>query len=119
MTPLQDQIVLRTVVIHIYPYEGTNILIILDECAALRDVKQRTNELVNLAFSARHTRISVRGITQQTTRIEKPFREKTAALVLLYTPSAKDMKITFENYVDEWTRDEQKENATLLILASN
>lgn len=42
-----------------------------------------------------------------------------AALVLLYTPSAKDMKITFENYVDEWTRDEQKENATLLILASN
>ena len=119
LTPLQDQIVLRTVVIHIYPYEGTNILIIRDECAALRDVKQRTNELVNLAFSARHTRISVRGITQQTTRIEKPFREKTAALVLLYTPSAKDMKITFENYVDEWTRDEQKENATLLILASN
>ena len=30
-----------------YVYEGTNILIVLDDCAASRDVKQRTNEHVN------------------------------------------------------------------------
>jgi len=35
-------------------HEGTNTLIILDDCAASKDVKRRTGELVNLAFSARH-----------------------------------------------------------------
>ena len=40
-----------------YIFEGTNSLIILDDCASSRDVKQRSNELVNLAFSARHQRL--------------------------------------------------------------
>jgi len=40
-------------------FEGTNALIILDDCAASKDVKGRTGELVNLAFSARHMGISV------------------------------------------------------------
>lgn len=34
-------------------------MIILNDCTALRDVKQRTNELVNLAFSTSHMGISV------------------------------------------------------------
>lgn len=34
-------------------------MIILNDCTALRDVKQRTNELVNLAFSTSHKGISV------------------------------------------------------------
>ena len=63
-------------------YEGTNTLIILDDCAASRDVKQRTNELVDLAFSARHKGISVWVFTQQITSIAKAFRENIAALVL-------------------------------------
>ena len=33
--------------------KGKNALIILDDCAASRDVKTKTNELVNLAFSVR------------------------------------------------------------------
>ena len=37
-----------------YVYEGTNTLIILYDCTALRDVKQKTNEFVNLVFNARH-----------------------------------------------------------------
>ena len=36
-----------------FAFEGTNTLIILDDCAASKDVKKKTNELVNLAFSAR------------------------------------------------------------------
>ena len=32
--------------------EGTNSLIILDDCAASKDVKERTGELVKLGFSA-------------------------------------------------------------------
>jgi len=40
-------------------FVGTNTLIILDDCAASKDVKARTGELVNLAFSAQHMDISV------------------------------------------------------------
>ena len=41
--------------------EGTNTLIILDDCAASKDVKWRTGQLVNLAFSGPHIGISVLG----------------------------------------------------------
>ena len=81
-----------------FAFEGTNTLIILDDCAASKDVKKKTNELVNLAFSVRHKGISVWVLTQQMTSIAKAFRENIACLVLFYSPSARDMKITFENY---------------------
>ncbi len=35
-------------------FKGTNSLIILDDCASTQSVKNRTSELVNLAFSAKH-----------------------------------------------------------------
>ena len=73
-------------------------MIILDDCAASRDVKKRTNELVKLAFSARHKGLSVWVITQQLTSMSKPFRENIAALVLFHTPSQKDIKEIFDNY---------------------
>ena len=84
-----------------FAFEGTNTLIILDDCAASKDVKKKTNELVNLAFSARHKGISVWVLTQQMTSIAKAFRENIACLVLCYSPSAKDMKIIFENYAGD------------------
>ena len=43
---LQDQIDDWLKIIS-YMYEGTDTLIILNDSAASRDVKQRTNELVN------------------------------------------------------------------------
>jgi len=67
-------------------FEGTNTLIILDDCAASKDVKGRTGELVNLGFSARHIGISVWVLTQQLSSIAKPFRENVAAIVMFYTP---------------------------------
>ena len=92
-----------------YAFEGTNTLKILDDCAASKDVKKKkTNELVNLAFSARHKGISVWVLTQQMTSIAKAFRENIACLVLFYSPSAKDMKITFENYAGDLTNEEKK-----------
>jgi len=97
LTPYQDQIDdwLR---IASFVFEGTNSLIILDDCASSKDVKKRTNELMNLTFSAKHSGISVWVITQQMTSIAKPFRENIAFLVLLYTPSRMDMKEIFDNY---------------------
>jgi len=53
--------------------EGTNTLIILDDCAASKDVKGRTGELVNLAFSGRHMGISVWALTQKLTGITASF----------------------------------------------
>lgn len=97
LTPHRDQIN-DWLKITSFVFEGTNSLIILDDCAASRDAKRRSGELVNSAFSARHSGISVWLITQQLTSIAKSFREKIAALGLFYTPSQKDMKEIFDNY---------------------
>ena len=84
-----------------FSFEGTNTLIVLDDCAASKDVKRRTGQLVKLSFSARHAGISVWVLTQQLSSIAKPFRENVAAIVLFYTPSAKTTKAIFEEYAGE------------------
>ena len=89
-------------------FEGTNTLIILDDCAASKDVKGRTCELVNLGFSARHIGISVWVLTQKITSITAFFRENVAAIVLFYTPSAKTTKAIFDDYASELSQDEYK-----------
>ena len=91
-----------------FSFEGTNTLIVLDDCAASKDVKGRTGELVKLGFSARHSGISVWVITQQLSSIAKPFRENVAAIVLFYTPSAKTTKAIFEEYAGELSHEELK-----------
>ena len=70
--------------------------------------RSKTNELVNLAFSARHKGISVWVLTQQMTSIAKAFRENIACLVLFYSPSARDMKIIFENYAGDLSNEEKQ-----------
>ena len=92
-----------------YFFEKTNTLFVLDDCAASKDVKGRTSQLVNLGFSARHDGISVWVLTEQITSIAKPFRENVAAIVLFYTPSGKTTKAIFEDYAGEITHDEYKE----------
>jgi len=88
--------------------EGTNTLVVLDDCAASKDVKGRTGELVNLAFSARHMGISVWALTQTFTGITACFRENVAAIVLFYTPSAKTTKAVFDDYAGELHPDEYR-----------
>ena len=92
-----------------YFFSGTNTLFILDDCAASKDVKGRTGQLVNLGFSARHDGISVWVLTQQITSIAKPYRDNIAAIVLFYTPSSKTTKAIFEDYAGEITHEEYKE----------
>ena len=88
-------------------FEGT--LIVLDDCAASKNVKGRTGELVKLGFSARHSGISVWVLTQQLYSIAKPFRENVAAIVLFYTPSAKTTKAIFEEHAGELSHDELRQ----------
>ena len=89
-------------------FEGTNTLIILDDCAFSKDVKGRTDQLVNLGFSARHIGISVWVLTQKIATITASFRENVAAIVLFYTPSAKTTKAIFDDYAGELSQDEYK-----------
>jgi len=88
--------------------EDTNMLIILDDCAASKDVKGHTGELVNLAFSARHMGISVWALTQKLTEITASFRENVAAIVLFYTPSARTTKAIFDDYAGELSPDDYR-----------
>ena len=88
--------------------KGTNTLIILDDCAAFKDVKGRTGELVNLAFSAWHMGISVWVVTQKLTSITSSFWEDVAPIVLFYTPSARTTKAIFNDYAGELSLDEYK-----------
>ena len=88
--------------------EGTNTLIILDDCAASKDVKGHTGELVNLVFSARHMGISVWVLTQKLTGITSSFQENVAAIILFYTPSARTTKAIFDDYAGELSPDEYK-----------
>jgi len=82
---------------------------VLDDCAASKDVKGQTGELVKLGFSARHSGISVWVLTQQLSSIAKPFRENVAVIVLFYTPSAKTTKAIFEEYAGELTQDKLRQ----------
>ena len=91
-----------------YFFAGTNTLLILDDCAASKDVKGRMGQLVNLGFSARDDGISVWVLTQQITSIAKPYRDNIAAIVLFYTPSSKTTKAIFEDYAGELTHEEYK-----------
>ena len=92
-----------------FAFEGTNTLIVLDDCAASKDMKGRTGELVKLGFSVRHAGISVWVLTQQLSSIAKPFRENVAAIVLFYTPSAKTTKAIFEEYEGKLSHDQLKQ----------
>ena len=73
-------------------FKGTNTLIILDDCAASKDVKGRTGELVNLAFSARHMGISVWVLTQKMSGITASFRENVAATFSFTPPRPRPRK---------------------------
>ena len=92
-----------------FAFKGTKTLIILDDCAASKDVKGRTGELVNLGFSGRHTGISVWILTQHLTSITASFHDNVAAVVLFYTPSVKTTKAVFEECAGELSRGEFKQ----------
>ena len=67
-------------------FSGTNTLIILDDCAVSKYLKQRSNKFIDLAFSGRHDGLSVWVLTQQLTSIAKRFRENVACVVTFHNP---------------------------------
>ena len=89
--------------------KGSQLLIILDDCASSKSVKNRTSELVKLGFSARHFNLSVVVITQQLTSIAKPFCENISKLVTFYNPNKKDMKTIIEEYLGNIEKEKLNE----------
>ena len=87
--------------------KNTNSLIILDDCASSKDVKNRTSELVKLGFSGRHIGLSTIVVTQQLTSIAKPYRMNISKLVTFYNACTDDMKYIFNNYLNT-EKDEEK-----------
>ena len=79
-------------------FSGTNTLIILDDCAVSKDLKNRSNKFIDLAFSGRHDGLSVWVVTQQLISIAKPFRENVACVVAFHNPSQVGMKTLFDDY---------------------
>ena len=79
--------------------KNTNTLVILDDCVASNDVKNRTSELVKLAFSGRHIGLSTIVITQQLTSIAKPYRMSISKLVTVYSSRKDDRRDMFENHL--------------------
>ena len=93
--------------------KNTNSLIILDDCAASKDVKNRTSELVKLGFHGRHIGLSTIVITQQLTSIAKPYRMNISKLVTFYNACRDDTKYIFNNYVSIEKDEEKKITDTL------
>ena len=89
-------------------FEGTNSCLIIDDCAASKDVKGHTGQLVELAFSARHSGISVWVLTQKITSITPSFWENVAVIVLFYSPSAKTTNAIFDDYGGELSEEERR-----------
>ena len=81
-------------------FSKTNSLIIIDDCASSQEVKNRTGELVNLAFSAQHLGLSTIVITQQLTSIAKPYRENISRLTTFYNANKSDMKSLMDDYLN-------------------
>ena len=63
-------------------------------------MKNRVSELVRLAFSGRHDKISTVVITQKLTAISPSFRENIAMLVAFDTPNTKAWQTISEEFLD-------------------
>ena len=95
-------------------FSGTNTLIILDDCAVSKDLKQPSNKFIDLAFSSRHDGLSVWVLTQQLTSIAKPFRENVACVVTFHNPSHVSTKTLFEDYGGDLDLDTRKKLVEIL-----
>ena len=91
-----------------------NTLVILDDCAFTKDLKQRSNKFISLAFSGRHKKISMWVLTQQLTAIAKPFRENVACIISFFTPNKVANETLFDEYGGDLSVETKKEFKRIL-----
>ena len=95
-------------------FSGMNTLIILDDCTVFKDLKNRSNKFIELAFSGTHKGLSVWVLTQQLTSIAKPFRDNVGCVVAFHNPSQMGKKTLFEDFGGDLDMDTRKKLMELL-----
>ena len=95
-------------------FSGMNTLIILDDCAVSKDLKNRSDIFIELAFSGRHKGSSVWVLTQQLPSIAKPFRDNVGCAVAFHNPSQMGTKTLFEDFGGDLDIDTRKKLMGLL-----
>ena len=95
-------------------FSGTNTLIILDDCAVSKDLKNRSNKFIELAFSGRHKGLSVWILTQQLISIAKPFRDNVGCVVAFHNPSQMGTKTLIKDFGGDLEIDTRKKLMELL-----
>ena len=95
-------------------FSSLNILIILDDCAVSQDLKKRSNKFIDLAFSGRHSKISVWVLTPELTSIAKAFCYNVACVVAFHNPSQVGTKTLFEDYSGNLDADKRRKFCEVL-----
>ena len=94
-------------------YKGSDkvfkTLVVLDDCAHGQDIKSKTSNLVELAFTGRHIGVGLIVLTQQLTSISKAYRDNITKLVTFYSTSKKDTRLLFNDYLGNVSKEECKQ----------
>jgi hypothetical protein len=77
-------------------FQGTNTLLIIDDCANLAGSKKKISELCHLAFSGRHYSFTIWLINQKYNSVVKDFRENIRMLVLIFDKDETSTKQALE-----------------------
>ena len=88
--------------------KDTNTLLIIDDCAASREIKKQSSELTELAFGGRHEQLSVIILTRQITSVSKAVREQLSWIVCFSLVDEDDSKMLANKYLARLS-EEKKE----------
>ena len=91
-----------------------NTLTILDDCTVSKNLKNRSNKFIELAFSGRHKGLSVWVLTKQLTSIARPFRHNVGCVVAFHSPSQMSTKTLFEDFGGDLDMDTREKLMNLL-----
>ena len=89
--------------------EGTNTLIVPDDCAASKDVKGRTGDLVKLGFSAHQIGIKCWVLTQQLRVQHREFFPGECGRDRVVLAVGQNHKAIYEEYASELAKDDLKQ----------
>ena len=95
-------------------FSGMKTLVILDDCAVSSDLKKRSNQFINLAFSGRHHNISLWVLTQHLTSISMLFRANAGCIISFFTPNKTSNQTLFDEYGGNLDLETRKEFMNIL-----
>ena len=89
--------------------QNLKTLVVLDDCAMGKDVKNRASELVSLSYAGRHQGIGIITITQYLTAVARAYRSGVTRLITFYTESKKDVVVLMDEFLSRANKNEREE----------